>query len=73
MNSQVPIMLDYYDASNPSTELVTTFLDCEFRVSFLSYLFNPLCFLSLKQNIYHCTGSAQISSSVNIYYHQISN
>lgn len=31
VNSQVPIMLDYYDASNPSTELVTTFLDCEFR------------------------------------------
>jgi len=31
VNSQVPIMLDYYDASNPSTELVTTFFDCEFR------------------------------------------
>lgn len=31
VNSQVPIMLDYYDASKPSTELVTTFLDCEFR------------------------------------------
>ena len=32
-NSSVPIMLDYYDASNPSEELVTTFSDCEFRVS----------------------------------------
>jgi len=31
VNSQVPIMLDYYDGSNPSTELVTTFFDCEFR------------------------------------------
>lgn len=30
-NSSVPIMLDYYDAANPSTELVTTFIDCEFR------------------------------------------
>lgn len=30
-NSSVPIMLDYYDASNPSKELVTTFLDCDFR------------------------------------------
>jgi len=30
-NSSVPIMLDYYDASNPWEELVTTFLDCEFR------------------------------------------
>ena len=32
-NSSVPIMLDYYDASNPSEELVTTFFDCDFRVS----------------------------------------
>lgn len=31
INSSVPIMLDYYDASNPSEELVTTFLDCDFR------------------------------------------
>jgi len=30
-NSSVPIMLDYYDASKPSEELVTTFLDCDFR------------------------------------------
>jgi len=30
-DSLVPVMLDYYDASNPSSELVTTFLDCEFR------------------------------------------
>lgn len=29
--SSVPIMLDYYDASNPSKELVTTFVDCDFR------------------------------------------
>ena len=32
-NSSVPIMLDYYDASNPSEELVTTFVDCDFVVS----------------------------------------
>ena len=31
-NSSAPIMLDFYDASAPSAELVTTFLDCEFRV-----------------------------------------
>lgn len=37
-NSSVPIMLDYYDASNPSRELVTTFDDCEFRVSWLECL-----------------------------------
>jgi len=30
-NSSVPIMLDFYDASNPSAELVTTFVDCDFR------------------------------------------
>jgi len=30
-NSSVPIMLDYYNASNPSEELVTTFFDCDFR------------------------------------------
>lgn len=34
--SAVPIMLDYYDASNPSSELVTTFVDCDFRVSLSS-------------------------------------
>ena len=33
-NSSVPIMLDYYDASNPSKVLVTTFVDCDFRVSY---------------------------------------
>lgn len=32
-NSSVPIMLDYYDASNPSEELVATFVDCDFVVS----------------------------------------
>eukprot|EP00533_Pseudo-nitzschia_delicatissima_P013294 CAMPEP_0197273082 /NCGR_PEP_ID=MMETSP1432-20130617/10780_1 /TAXON_ID=44447 /ORGANISM="Pseudo-nitzschia delicatissima, Strain UNC1205" /LENGTH=416 /DNA_ID=CAMNT_0042738713 /DNA_START=56 /DNA_END=1306 /DNA_ORIENTATION=+ len=31
VQSSVPIMLDYYDASNPSTELVATFVDCDFR------------------------------------------
>jgi len=30
-NSTVPIMLDYFDSSAPSTELTTTFWDCEFR------------------------------------------
>lgn len=29
-NSTVPIMLDYFDSYNPSAELSTTFLDCEF-------------------------------------------
>ena len=43
MNSQVPIMLDYYDASKPSTELVTTFLDCEFRVSFFKAIYSIHC------------------------------
>lgn len=33
VNSQVPIMLDYYDAKSPSSKLVATFEDCEFRVS----------------------------------------
>ncbi len=33
VQSSVPVMLDYYDASNPSTELVATFVDCDFRVS----------------------------------------
>ena len=31
--SAAPIMLDYYDASAPSTELVVTFFGCDFRVS----------------------------------------
>ncbi len=31
--SAVPIMLDYYDASAPSTELVATFFGCDFAVS----------------------------------------
>jgi len=30
-NSSAPIMLDYYDATDPSSELVATFLDCEFK------------------------------------------
>lgn len=30
VNSQVPIMLDYYDSTS-STELVVSFIDCEFR------------------------------------------
>jgi hypothetical protein len=33
VNSQVPIMLDYYDAKNPSNQLVASFTDCDFRVS----------------------------------------
>jgi uncharacterized membrane protein YfbV (UPF0208 family) len=33
VNSQVPIMLDYYDAKSPSSQLVATFTKCEFRVS----------------------------------------
>lgn len=37
VQSSVPIMLDYYDASNPSTELVATFVDCDFRVSCLVF------------------------------------
>lgn len=32
VSSQVPIMLDYYDAKSPSSKLVATFEDCEFRV-----------------------------------------
>jgi hypothetical protein len=33
VNSHVPIMLDYYDAKSPSSQLVATFTECEFRVS----------------------------------------
>ena len=32
-NSSAPIMLDYFDASNPTKELVTSFFGCDFRVS----------------------------------------
>ena len=32
-NSSAPIMLDYFDASNPTKELVTSFFECDFRVS----------------------------------------
>lgn len=32
VNSRVPIMLDYYDAKSPSSKLVATFSDCEFKV-----------------------------------------
>ncbi|KAG7374296.1 hypothetical protein IV203_013391 [Nitzschia inconspicua] len=31
VSSQVPIMLDYYDANSPSSKLVATFEDCEFK------------------------------------------
>lgn len=41
-NSSVPIMLDYYDSFNPSKELVTTFVDCDFRVSCHAHLCNAL-------------------------------
>ena len=44
-NSSVPIMLDYYDASNPAEELVTTFLDCDFRVSYYSDCCTCILFL----------------------------
>jgi len=51
VNSQVPIMLDYYDVLNPSKKLVTTFSDCEFRVSW-----PPCCVQSLLLPMWwYCT------------------
>ena len=75
MNSQVPIMLDYYDASKPSTELVTTFLDCEFRVSFSKAIYSIHCgisyFLYVKYVI--VSGLLRFYHQFIYYYNQISN